>query len=133
MATRYSQLLLVHPGDRSRCLVVTVTLLALMIVLRHVPIIALWAGRRCHRPTKAEPPCLRRGSGRLKGNMAPNNKAQAAGVSSGSFLELRSQVEKQKQIYAKEKAAGNASAIVGKQKRKGKVRCNFRHLSCTLA
>ncbi len=53
--------------------------------------------------------------------MAPINKAQAAGVSSGSFLELRIQVEKQKEIYAKDKATGNATAIVGRKKN-GKVR-----------
>lgn len=57
--------------------------------------------------------------------MAPVNKAQAAGVSSGSFLALRTQVEKQKEIYAKDKATGNTTAIVGRRTN-GKVRRNFR-------
>ncbi|KAH9058380.1 hypothetical protein EDB87DRAFT_1742597 [Lactarius vividus] len=48
--------------------------------------------------------------------MAPINKAQAAGVSSSSFLELKTQVEKQKEIYAKDKATGNTSVIVGRKK-----------------
>ena len=65
--------------------------------------------------------------------MAPINKAQSAGVSSGSFLELRIQVEKQKEGHAKEKAAGNTTAIVGRTKKNGKVRRNFRQLLCTLA
>jgi hypothetical protein len=50
--------------------------------------------------------------------MAPINKAQAAGVSSGSFLELRSQVAKQKESLSK----GSASAVVGGGKKNGKVR-----------
>jgi hypothetical protein len=49
--------------------------------------------------------------------MAPTNKAQAAGVSSGSFLELRAQVVKQKEGLAK----GSPTAIIGKKK-DGKVR-----------
>ena len=50
--------------------------------------------------------------------MAPTNKAQAAGVSSGSFLELRAQVAKQKETLSK----GNATAVVGGKKNVGKVR-----------
>ncbi|KAI9440040.1 hypothetical protein H4582DRAFT_1944647 [Lactarius indigo] len=48
--------------------------------------------------------------------MAPINKAQAAGVSSRSFLELKTQVEKRKETYAKDKATGNTTAIVGRKK-----------------
>ncbi|KAF8486154.1 hypothetical protein DFH94DRAFT_622742 [Russula ochroleuca] len=48
--------------------------------------------------------------------MAPTNKAQAAGVSSGSFLELRAQVAKQKETLSK----GNATAVVGGKKDVGK-------------
>ncbi|KAH9031071.1 hypothetical protein EDB84DRAFT_1562377 [Lactarius hengduanensis] len=48
--------------------------------------------------------------------MAPINKAQAAGVSSKSFLELKTQVEKQKEIYAKDKVTGDTTAIVGRKK-----------------
>ena len=59
--------------------------------------------------------------------MAPTNKAQTAGVSAGSFLELRAQVAKQKESLTK----GNAAAIVGRKK-DGKVRnspSNSLHLS----
>src|SRR5260221_13341991 len=49
--------------------------------------------------------------------MVRTNKAKAAGVSAGSFLELRAQVAKQKESLAK----GDTTAIVGKKK-EGKVR-----------
>lgn len=49
--------------------------------------------------------------------MAPFNKAQAAGVSSGSFLELRAQVAKHKESLSK----GNATTVVG-GKKSSKVR-----------
>jgi hypothetical protein len=49
--------------------------------------------------------------------MAPTNKAKAAGVSSGSFLELRSQVAKRKESLSK----GNATSVVD-GKKSGKVR-----------
>lgn len=52
--------------------------------------------------------------------MAPTNKAQASGVSSGSFLELRAQVAKQKESLTK----GNANAVVKKNKK-------VRHSSAT--
>lgn len=51
--------------------------------------------------------------------MAPTNKAQAAGVSAGSFLELRAQVAKQKESLIK----GKATAVAGRKK-EGKVRSN---------
>lgn len=54
--------------------------------------------------------------------MAPNK----AGVSSGSFLELRIQVEKHKET-TKDKAT---TAIVGRSRKNGKVRCIFHHLWC---
>jgi hypothetical protein len=50
--------------------------------------------------------------------MAPTNKAKAAGVSSGSFLELRAQVAKRKETLSK----GNATALVDGKKSSGKVR-----------
>ena len=50
--------------------------------------------------------------------MAPTNKAKAAGVSSGSFLELRAQVAKRKETLSK----GNATAVVGGKKNAGNVR-----------
>lgn len=63
--------------------------------------------------------------------MAPTNKAKAAGVSSGSFLELRAQVAKHKESLSK----GNATAVVD-GKKSGKVRiyssfdlCTFRMTS----
>ena len=51
--------------------------------------------------------------------MAPTNKAKAAGVSSGSFLELRAQVAKQKESLSKGSAT---TAVVGGEKKNGKVR-----------
>ncbi|KAI9512053.1 hypothetical protein F5148DRAFT_974107 [Russula earlei] len=44
--------------------------------------------------------------------MAPTNKAQAAGVSSGSFLELQAQVVRHKENLTK----GSATAVVGRKK-----------------
>jgi hypothetical protein len=49
--------------------------------------------------------------------MAPTNKAKAAGVSSGSFLELRAQVAKHKESLSK----GIPTAVVD-EKKSGKVR-----------
>jgi hypothetical protein len=57
--------------------------------------------------------------------MPPTNKAQAAGVSAGSFLELRAQVAKQKESLTK----GKATAVAGRKK-EGKVR-NSPSNSCT--
>jgi hypothetical protein len=57
--------------------------------------------------------------------MAPINKAQAAGVSAGSFLELRAQVAKQRENLTK----GSATSIVGRKK-DSKVRNSF-SISCT--
>ena len=52
--------------------------------------------------------------------MAPTNKAQAAGVSSGSFLELRAQVAKQKDSLSK---GSTTAAVAGNGgKKNGKVR-----------
>jgi len=53
--------------------------------------------------------------------MAPVNKAKAAGVSAGSFLELRSQVSKKKESLSK----GSTTAIAGKKD--GKVRLSPSH------
>jgi hypothetical protein len=58
--------------------------------------------------------------------MAPTNKAQAAGVSSGSFLELRSQVAKRKESLSK----GNATSVVD-GKKSGKVRVHSSFDLCT--
>ncbi|KAI0303813.1 hypothetical protein B0F90DRAFT_1709234 [Multifurca ochricompacta] len=56
----------------------------------------------------------------LPSPMAPISKAQAAGISSGSFLELRSQVVKQKESLSKDKATGGTSAIIGRTKKNEK-------------
>lgn len=63
--------------------------------------------------------------------MAPTNKAQAAGVSSGSFLELRAQVAKQKDSLSK----GSATAAVAGNggKKNGKVRVLNLVLYCLCA
>jgi hypothetical protein len=58
--------------------------------------------------------------------MAPTNKAKAAGVSSGSFLELRAQVAKNKESLSK----GDATAVVD-GKKSGKVRVHLSFDSCT--
>jgi hypothetical protein len=55
--------------------------------------------------------------------MAPTNKAKAAGVSSGSFLELRAQVAKQKESLSKGSAT---AAVVGGEKKNDKVRVKTR-------
>jgi hypothetical protein len=64
--------------------------------------------------------------------MAPTNKAKAAGVSSGSFLELRAQVAKRKEGLVKDKAAGNVTAIVGRKKNE-KVRESSLFFLCIFA
>jgi hypothetical protein len=56
--------------------------------------------------------------------MPPSNKAQAAGVSSGSFLELKSQVAKRKEALNKDKVT---APIIGKKN--GKVRESSHYLS----
>lgn len=55
--------------------------------------------------------------------MAPTNKAKAAGVSSGSFLELRAQVAKQKDSLSK--GGATAATAVDGGKKNGKVRRLF--------
>ena len=49
--------------------------------------------------------------------MAPTNKAKAAGVSSGSFLELRAQVAKRESL-----SKGNATTVAHGKKSSSKVR-----------
>jgi hypothetical protein len=54
--------------------------------------------------------------------MAPKNKAKAAGVSTSSFFDLKAELAKQENDFAKNKAAGNSNAmIVGGVKRPDKV------------
>ena len=53
--------------------------------------------------------------------MAPTNKAQAAGVSSGSFLELRAQVAKQKDSLSKGSTTAAVAGNGGKKNSKVRV------------
>ncbi|GLB40200.1 putative protein with domain of unknown function (DUF4078) [Lyophyllum shimeji] len=52
--------------------------------------------------------------------MAPTNKAKAKGVSASSFLDLKAELAKQEEEFAKSKAAGKANYIVGGVKRPDK-------------
>ncbi|PCH42250.1 hypothetical protein WOLCODRAFT_137789 [Wolfiporia cocos MD-104 SS10] len=52
--------------------------------------------------------------------MAPKSKAKAAGVSASSFLDLKAELAKKEEEFAKNKAAGKAAALVGGIKRPDK-------------
>ncbi|KAI0734212.1 hypothetical protein C8Q72DRAFT_454987 [Fomitopsis betulina] len=52
--------------------------------------------------------------------MAPKNKAKAAGVSASSFFDLKAELAKQEEDFAKNKAAGKGAALVGGVKRPDK-------------
>ena len=58
--------------------------------------------------------------------MAPTNKARAAGVSASSFFDLKAELAKHEEAFAREKAAAasaaGGSALVGGVKRPDKVR-----------
>ena len=55
--------------------------------------------------------------------MPPKNKAKAAGISASSFFDLKAELGKQEEVFAKNKAAGKKNAvIVGGVKRPDKVR-----------
>jgi hypothetical protein len=55
--------------------------------------------------------------------MPPKNKAKAAGISASSFFDLKAELAKQEDDFAKNKAAGKSNAIiVGGVKRPDKVR-----------
>ena len=62
--------------------------------------------------------------------MAPKDKSRAAGVSASSFLDLQAELERKKQEFAKNKAAGKAMAVVGGTKRPDKVRPYRVHHEC---
>ena len=53
--------------------------------------------------------------------MAPKNKAKAAGVSASSFFDLKAELAKKEEEFAKNKAAGKSAALVGGVKRPDKV------------
>lgn len=54
--------------------------------------------------------------------MPPKNKAKAAGISASSFFDLKAELSKQEDDFAKSKAAGKSTLIVGGVKRPDKVR-----------
>lgn len=54
-------------------------------------------------------------------SMPPRNKSNAAGVSSSSLFDLKAELAKQEEEFAKRKAAGKGNALVGGVKRPDKV------------
>lgn len=55
--------------------------------------------------------------------MPPKNKAKAAGINASSFFDLKAELAKQEDDFAKNKTAGKSHAmIVGGVKRPDKVR-----------
>jgi hypothetical protein len=54
--------------------------------------------------------------------MPPKNKAKAAGISASSFFDLKAELGKQEDEFAKNKAPGKKNVIVGGVKRPDKVR-----------
>lgn len=46
--------------------------------------------------------------------MPPKNKAKAAGISASSFFDLKAEIAKQEEEFAKSKAAGKSTARVPK-------------------
>ncbi|KIP05024.1 hypothetical protein PHLGIDRAFT_74899 [Phlebiopsis gigantea 11061_1 CR5-6] len=52
--------------------------------------------------------------------MAPTNKARAAGVSASSFLDLKAELAKKEEQFAKDKAAGKSTSVAGGTKRPDK-------------
>jgi len=50
------------------------------------------------------------------------NKAKAAGISASSFFDLKAELSKQEDEFAKKRAAGLSTAIIGGVKRPEKVR-----------
>lgn len=53
--------------------------------------------------------------------MAPANKARAAGVSASSFFDLKAELAKKEDEFAKTRAAGGSKYVVGGIKRLDKV------------
>ena len=54
--------------------------------------------------------------------MAPSNKARAAGVSASSFFDLKAELAKKEEQFAKDKAGGKSASLVGGVRRPDKVR-----------
>jgi hypothetical protein len=55
--------------------------------------------------------------------MSHKSKAKAKGISAGSFFDLKAELSKQEADFAKAKAAGGSTSIVGGVKRPDKVSC----------
>ena len=55
--------------------------------------------------------------------MPPVDKAKAAGVSASSFFDLKAEIAKKEEEFAKVRASGKEAYIVGGVKRDDKVRC----------
>jgi hypothetical protein len=53
--------------------------------------------------------------------MAPTNKARAAGVSASSFFDLKAEIAKKEDEFARNKATGGSKYTVGGVKRPDKV------------
>lgn len=64
--------------------------------------------------------------------MAPVNKARAAGVSASSFFDLKAELAKKEEQFAKDKAAGKSTSVVGGVKRPDKVRAQSSRYSTSL-
>lgn len=60
--------------------------------------------------------------------MAPKNKARAAGVSASSFLDLKAELAKKEEQFAKDKAAGKSTSLAGGASRPDKVRLQLHSL-----
>lgn len=53
--------------------------------------------------------------------MAPTNKAKKAGVSASSFFDLKAELAKKEEQFARDKAAGMSASLAGGVKRPDKV------------
>ena len=54
-------------------------------------------------------------------HMAPVDKAKAAGVSAGSFFDLRAELAKHEEEFRKNKTMGKSTVLTGSLKRPDKV------------
>lgn len=61
--------------------------------------------------------------------MSHNSKSKAKGINASSFFDLKAELSKQEVEFAKAKAAGRSTSIVGGVKRPDKVVHNFIPLS----
>lgn len=54
--------------------------------------------------------------------MPPKDKAKASGISASSFFDLKAELAKKEEDFAKSKAAGKSTALVGGIKKPDRVR-----------